>query len=132
MLGMEVGWTPAAAALSRAVLAAQEERFKRTGRMTIVAEDAIAIPPHFFYYYCVYNHGREFTVDVQDADAAVAGPRWVSAKGAFAWHALLPSDYTRLAVSAVRPAASRRGWAAGVYEEDGGAPPGARASTRRP
>jgi hypothetical protein len=119
LLGMEVGWTPAAEALAKGVLAAQEERFKRTGRVTIVGEDAIAIPPHFFYYYCLYNHGREFSVDVQDPDAAVAGPRWVSAKSAFAWHALLPSDYTRLAVRAVRPAASSRGWAAGVYEDGG-------------
>jgi ankyrin repeat protein len=119
LLGMEVGWDEDAERLARGVLAAQEERWRRTGRVTIVGEDALAVPPHHFYYYCVYNHGREFAVDVQDHSAVVKGPRWVSAKSAFAWHALLPSGYTRRAVEAVRPAGSRRGWAAGVFEEDG-------------
>lgn len=118
LLGMEVGWTPEVEKLSRGVLAAQEERWRRSGRVTIVGEDAIALPPHFFYYYCVYTQGREFAVDVQDPDAVVSGPRWVSTKNAFAWHALLPSDYTRLALRTLRPAMSRRGWSSGVHEKD--------------
>ncbi|HUG52919.1 MAG TPA: DUF3131 domain-containing protein, partial [Vicinamibacteria bacterium] len=119
LLGMEVGWDGEGERLARGVLAAQEERWRRSGRVTIVGEDALPLPPHYFYYYCVYSHGREFAVDVQDPGAVVEGPRWVSAKNAFAWHALLPSDYTRLAVRAVRAAGGRRGWAGGVYEEGG-------------
>jgi hypothetical protein len=119
LLGMEVGWSPESEALSKGLLAAQEERWRRSGRVTIVGEDAIALAPHFFYYYCAYTQGREFAVDVQDPDAVVKGPRWVSAKNAFAWHALLPSDYTRLALSVLRPAVSPRGWSSGVNEGDG-------------
>jgi ankyrin repeat protein len=120
MLGMEVGWTREAQALAQGLLAAQQERWRRSGRVTIVGEDAISLAPHNFFYYCAYTHGREFAVDVQDPDAVVKGPRWVSTKNAFAWHALLPSDYTRLAVATVRPAAGSRGWASGVYEDGGG------------
>jgi len=116
LYGLELGWPEEAQPLARALLAAQEERFKRTGLVTILGEDAIGIAPHFFYYYCAYTNAKEFAVDVQDPDAVVSGPRWVSAKSAFAWHALLPSAYTRRAVEAVRPAASARGWASGVFE----------------
>lgn len=116
LYGLELGWPAEARALARGLLAAQEERFKRTGQVTIVGEDAIGIAPHFFYYYCAYTNAKEFAVDVQDPAAAVAGPRWISAKSAFAWHALLPGDYTRRAVEAVGPAGSARGWASGVFE----------------
>jgi hypothetical protein len=48
----------------------------------------------------------------------------VSAKAAFAWHALLPGEYTQRAVETVAPAGSGAGgWASGVYE-------GTRTSTR--
>ena len=119
LYGLELGWPEDAKALARGLLAAQEERWKRTGQVTMVAEDAIGIAPHFFFYYCAYTNAKEFAVDVQDPDAVVAGPRWISSKAAFAWHALLPSDYTRRAVEAVRPAASPRGWASGVFEGGG-------------
>lgn len=116
LYGLELGWPRVARSLAQGLLAAQEQRFKRTGQVTIVGEDAIGIAPHFFYYYCAYTNAKEFAVDVQDPAAVVAGPRWISAKSAFAWHALLPSEYTRRAVQAVRPAASARGWASGVFE----------------
>ncbi len=46
-------------------------------------------------------------------------PRWVSAKGAFAWHALMPGEYTAKVLSAVLAARTPGGWASGVYEADG-------------
>jgi hypothetical protein len=64
----------------------------------------------------VLSNARQFSVDVQDLNAVVNEPRWVSTKAAFAWHALYPSDYTRQAVAAVRPAQTPGGWASGVYE----------------
>jgi type II secretory pathway component PulK len=43
----------------------------------------------------------------------------VSAKGAFAWRALFPTDYTARTLAAVLPARSAAGWASGVYESGG-------------
>jgi hypothetical protein len=117
--GLELGWAPREAPLARSVLAIQEERFKRTGIVTMVNEDALAEAPHYFYYYSVFSNNRLFGVDVQTPRAFVDGPRWISAKAAFGWHALAPSAYTRRAVEAVRAAAGPDGWASGVYERGG-------------
>lgn len=117
--GIELGWEPREAALARAVLAAQQERFRRTGIVTMVGEDALAEAPHYFYYYGVFANNREFGIDVQAPNTFVDGPRWISTKAAFGWHALAPSAYTRRAVQAVRPAAGAGGWSSGVYERGG-------------
>jgi hypothetical protein len=117
--GLELGWEPREAPLARAVLAVQEERFKRTGIVTMVAEDALNEAPHYFYYYSVFTHNKPFGVDVQMPGAFVEGPRWVSTKAAFGWHALAPSAYTRQVVQAVAAAAGPNGWASGIYERGG-------------
>lgn len=119
LMGLELGWTPGVERLATQLLAAQEERYRRTGRVTIVSEDAISRPPYFFYYYCAYADDKEFSPDVQDLRAVVDGPRWVSTKAAFAWHALRPNDYTRRAVEAVGAARGAAGWGSGVYEVSG-------------
>jgi hypothetical protein len=83
----------------------------------MVSEDAMPDPPYYFYYYNVYRQGRPFGVDGPPNLPAVARPRWISTKAAFAWHALLPSPYTLLVLQAVQPSAiPGRGWGAGVYE----------------
>jgi uncharacterized protein DUF3131 len=56
---------------------------------------------------------------VQDRRATVDGPRWVSVKSAFAWHALIPSAYTGRALAALAPARGSGGWDSGVYEDSG-------------
>ena len=117
LAGLEFGWSLDMRRLATAVLAAQQERAKRTGLITIVSEDAMREAPHFFYYYCVLANDREFSVDVQTPGAIVNGPRWISTKAAFGWHALLPSAYTSSAVGAVEPSRSTGGWASGVYEQ---------------
>lgn len=117
--GIELGWGPREAALARAVLAAQQERFRRTGIVTMAGEDALAEAPHFFFYYGVFANNREFGIDVQAPNTFVDGPRWISTKAAYGWHALVPSAYTRRAIQAVRPAAGANGWASGVYERGG-------------
>jgi hypothetical protein len=117
--GLELGWEPREAPLARAVLAAQEERFRRTGIVTMVGEDALADPPYYFYYYAVFTNNRAFALDVQTPGAVVDGPRWISAKSAFGWHALVPSAYTLRAIDAVRAAAGPNGWSSGVYERGG-------------
>ena len=117
--GLELGWEPREAALARALLAAQEERFKRTGIVTMAGEDAMSEAPHYFFYYGVFANNRAFGIDVQAPGTFVDGPRWISTKAAFGWHALTPSAYTRRAIAAVRPAAGPAGWASGVYERGG-------------
>jgi hypothetical protein len=103
--------------LASGVLAAQEARWRRTGQVTVVSEDAIPLPPYYFYYYTVLHGGRPWVVDAQAPMAGVRAPRWISTKATFAWHAILPGDYTRTALQTV--ASAHRGqadWAAGVYE----------------
>ena len=119
LMGLEIGWDAPMEQFARNLLAVQQARYRRTGRVTIVAEDAIGVPPHFFYYYSAYTHRTAFGVDVQRPGAYVDGPRWVSAKAAFAWHALLPRPYTRLAIDAVAPARTAAGWESGVFEGTG-------------
>lgn len=118
MMGLETGWfTDDLRQQSVRVLAAQEERFKGTGVITLVSEDALPDPPYFFYYYSLYKDGDSFVVDGPGPKSRVDGPRWVSAKAAFGWHALLPSPYTTAALKAVQPAAiPGTGWGSGVYE----------------
>lgn len=124
MAGLEVGWDAEMRSLSERVLQVQQERFKRTGQMTMVSEDHVPVAPWYFFYYSINHHGQQFVVNVQGSDVDLREPRWISAKAAFAWHALLPDAYTRSAVSAVAPARSaERGWSSGVYE-DGRGPTG--------
>lgn len=119
LLGLEVGWTPEIRKQAEAVLAAQEARYKQTGQITIVSEDAIAAPPHYFYYYLVYGEDGPFVIEVQRPDVKVDGPRTVSTKAAFAWYALLPNEYTRKALEHVQVGKKERGWSSGVFEGTG-------------
>jgi len=118
MSGLETGWfAPAMRDQAVHILAAQEARYKSTQIVTMVTEDAMPDKPYYFYYYSIYHRGRPFVVEGPAENAEVESPRWVSSKAAFAWNALLPSDYTRLAVKTVQPAATPgRGWGSGVYE----------------
>jgi hypothetical protein len=118
MYGLEAGWTPEIRDLAWRVLAAQEARWRQTGSVTIVNEDALNGPPYFLYY-SVYADGKEFPVAPPEGAAPGPTPRTVSTKGAFGWHALLPSAYTWLAVQKVAGARTSRGWGAGVFEESG-------------
>jgi hypothetical protein len=118
MYGLEAGWTPEMRDLAWRVLAVQEARWRQTGSVTIVNEDALNGPP-FFLYYSVYADGKEFPVAPPEGAAPGPTPRTVSTKGAFGWHALLPSAYTWLAVQKVAGARTSRGWGAGVFEESG-------------
>jgi hypothetical protein len=118
MMGLELGWTPEIRTLAANVLLAQETRWKQTGTVTIVNEDALTGPPYFLYY-SVYAARRPFVVQPPAGAPRGPTPRTVSVKAAHAWHALLPSDYTRLAVDRVQGARSAAGWGAGVFEENG-------------
>jgi hypothetical protein len=118
LYGLEVGLSGAYRDLAANVLKAQQARFDSTGRMTIVSEDASTIAPHYFYYYCVYCSGKPFSIDVSTPGKTLDGPRWVSTKAAFGWHAIMPNDYTKKAVEFVSAANDpKKGWASGVSED---------------
>jgi hypothetical protein len=118
MMGLEMGWrSPHWRTLSLAMLAAQEARSRETGNVTMVSEDAVNVPPWFFYYYLLHRDGRSFIVTSPQGHVSPNFPRWVSTKAAFGYHALTPSEYTWRALEAVQPSgASGAGWTAGVYE----------------
>lgn len=120
MMGLEMGWDAATRELAENVLGVQEERYRRTGQITMVSEDAVAVPPYYFYYYCIYCNGQPFVVDVAEPGKHLDEPRWVSTKATFGWHTLWPSDYTRRAMRAIEPAHNaERGWSSGVFEGTG-------------
>jgi Protein of unknown function (DUF3131) len=118
MMGLELGWTGEIRELAWRVLAAQEARWRQTGTVTMVNEDALSGPPYFLYY-SVWADGREFRVEPPAGAPDGPTPRTVSTKAAFGWHALLPSEYTWMAVQRVEGARTSRGWGAGVFESDG-------------
>ena len=117
LYGVELGMPPDVAELARNVLAAQEQRYKSAGQITMVSEDAMSVPPDYFYYYCVLCARKPFVVENASTSKEVPGPKWVSTKAAFGWHALMPSDYTKAAIDYVAPARdANHGWASGVME----------------
>ncbi|MDQ6872463.1 MAG: DUF3131 domain-containing protein [Gemmatimonadota bacterium] len=118
MMGLETGfWAPALNDQAQAVLKAQQARYDQQGIITIATEDAMPDAPYYFYYYSVYHSGKTFVVEGPGYGTVVSNPRWVSSKAAFAWRALIPTDYTLKAFNAVQAAAiPGDGWGAGVYE----------------
>lgn len=117
LMGIESGWTPRERELAERILGVQEARYKATDTLTLVSEDAISIAPDYFFYYTILSRHGPWTIDVQRPGARVTGPRWVSTKAAFAWHALLPGDYTRMVLDTVLKKAQVGGvWGSGVFE----------------
>lgn len=118
MLGMETGfYHPDLRKQAERVLQAQEARYTQRGILTMVSEDALPDPPHYFYYYSVYHNGRTFVVEGPEDGTYVDQPRWVSSKAAFGYRALMPTPYTLRVLEAVQPAGvPGSGWGAGVYE----------------
>jgi hypothetical protein len=120
LLGMEAGLMPAEQEVARRLVAVQAARYKQGDTLTMASEDAIDIAPDYapdyFFYYAILSRRGPFMIEVQ-RQARVNGPRWVSTKAAFAWHALMPNDYTRLVVDHVRARALVNGeWGSGVLE----------------
>ncbi|MGQ0815326.1 MAG: DUF3131 domain-containing protein [Gemmatimonadota bacterium] len=119
LMGLEIGFTRGMGELARGVLAAQESRYQKTGKITMVSEDAVGIPPYYFYYYCVLCNGRTFVVDVAEPGKNLDEPRWVSTKASFGYHALLGTSYTKRALERTMAAKTSRGWSSGVFERNG-------------
>ena len=116
LMGLETGWDDSTAVIAERLLAIQKARYDQTGQVTMVSEDAVEVPPHYFYYYCIYCNGEPFVVDIHTPGNTLDEPRWVSTKATMGWHALLPSEYTELALETIYPARTPRGWQSGVFE----------------
>lgn len=117
LTGLELGWNAQSYRLALSVLAAQRERYARTGQVTVVSEDASSDAPHYFYYYCALFEDEAFGVTAQGQGLLPDGPRTISTKAAFAWYALSPNTYTREALELVTGAlAHADGWPAGLRE----------------
>jgi hypothetical protein len=120
LYGIELGLSGDMRDLASNVLKVQEARFTTTGKVTMATEDAVSVPPDYFYYYCVYCNRKPFVIDLSVPGRERDKPRWVSTKAAFGWHALMPNDYTKKAIEFVMPAKDpKRGWASGVMEDNG-------------
>jgi hypothetical protein len=117
LAGLEFGWSPEMRELALNVLAAQEARYKQTGQLTMVSEDALNVKPHYFYYYCVYCNGKSFVVDVAEPGKSLDGPRWISTKAAFGWHTLVGNDYTRAVLQEIGKAKVNSAWSSGIFEK---------------
>lgn len=116
--GLEFGWDRVSREFAWRVYRAQEERFRRTGRLTAVTEDHIDQAPYFIYN-TVYANGKAWNAMTEKGDDA-SRLRTLSVKAAFGWHALYRSDYTSQLVGAVAKLFDpQRGWYAGLYEESG-------------
>ncbi len=117
MLGLEPGYRSAELRREAGqVLAVQAARYQRTRLVTAASEDALPVPPYYFYYYSIYHRGKPFVVEGVGDNAVVDRPRWVSTKAAFGWNAVLPNAYTQLLLRTVQPAGTPNGWGSGVYE----------------
>jgi hypothetical protein len=120
LMALELGLPTDMRDVAAKMLQAQEARYKSTGQITIVTEDAIGVPPEYFYYYCVLCSGQPFVIDLSSPGKVTDHPRWVSTKAAYGWDAIMPSDYTKKAVAAVQPARDAKlGWGSGIYEGTG-------------
>lgn len=119
LTGLELGWSPGMRLLAQSVLRVQAARHRETGQVTIASEDASLVPPHHFYYFCIRADGEAFQVYAAGHARTPDGPRIVSAKATWAWYALLPGEYTALALGHVADAWSDPALIAGVEERTG-------------
>lgn len=117
LLGLESGWASHERMAAYAVLGAQEGRYRRTGTLTMVSEDAINRAPDYFFYYTVLSSQGPWSIEVQRPNVRVSEPRWLSAKAAFGWHALVGSRYTRTVLDTIAERALVNGvWGSGIFE----------------
>ena len=116
--GIEFGLSDALKQSAQQILAAQENRYKRTGELTAVSEDNINQPPHFLYS-TIYANGTPWAV-ITDKNKPHADLRTLSTKAAFGWHYLFPEDdYAQDLYEAANSlqSPSKGGFYAGLYEE---------------
>ncbi len=116
--GIEQGFGAEEATIARAVLLAQERRFRATARLTAVGEDALDRPPGFAYS-AVLNGGVAWTAFWPDGTPAPQDLTF-STKAAVGWAALFGGDYgARLVAAAASLVVPGAGVYAGRYDATG-------------
>jgi hypothetical protein len=115
--GIELGMPEWADSLSSRLLDVQEARYHGTGLLTLLSEDAVTVPPDFFYYSCVHDGTDSFVVLTPEYERAPEAPKTVSTKAAFGWYALRPTLYTSMALHKIMESAVLDDqWVAAVTE----------------
>lgn len=118
--GIEFGLSNALKQEAKQLLTAQENRFKRTGKLTAVSEDNIDQPPHFLYN-TAYANGTDWAV-ITDQNEAFPELRTLSTKAAFGWRYLFPEDdYAQKVFDIAKTLQDPdgKGFYAGQYETNG-------------
>ncbi len=116
--GLEFGFDARSWRFASAIYSAQEARFDRTGQLTAVSESHLNQPP-YFAYSSVWGGGADWAV-LSFQGERLDSRRTINTKAAFGWHALFDTEYTAELVEAVSVLADpERGWAEGIYEQDG-------------
>ncbi|MFK8183362.1 MAG: DUF3131 domain-containing protein [Phormidesmis sp.] len=118
--GIEFGLPDTLKQEAKRLLSAQENRFKRTGKLTAVSEDNIDQAPHFLYN-TAYANGTDWAV-ITDQNEAFPELRTLSTKAAFGWRYLFPDDaYAQQVFDVAKTLQDPdgKGFYAGQYETNG-------------
>lgn len=116
--GLEFGWDRYSESLSYGVYRAQEERYKRTGRLTAVTEDHIDQAP-YFVYNTVFADGKSWSAITEKGKDA-SEFRTLSTKASLGWYALYDTAYTEKLFKRVQNNyLEGKGFYAGIYEQSG-------------
>ncbi len=96
---------------------AQKTRFKQTGTLTCLSEDALDTAPGFAFHGILAGQTPFASRSRNGAD--ISHLRCLSTKAAFAWWALLPTPYSQKLLDAVSELGTPTGWQTGIYEASG-------------
>lgn len=117
LAGLEFGWEGGTKDRGERVIAAQQQRYVRTGILTAVSENHVDGAP-FFLYSTVHGNGYDWAV-LDPNGKRFDQKRTFSTKAAFAWDALLSSNYTGRLTAEASKYASGGGWLEGFHEVSG-------------
>lgn len=116
--GLEFGFDARSHRFATAMYQAQENRFLTQGIMTAVSETHVKGAP-YFVYSTVWGGGAAWAVMSFPGDR-FDSRRTLATKVAFAWNALVGTEYTKKLLETVGPLADpERGFPEGLYEIDG-------------
>ncbi|NOX75002.1 MAG: DUF3131 domain-containing protein [Alphaproteobacteria bacterium] len=114
---MEFGWRQDMLELAVTLYLAQKARFKDTGTLTCLSEDALDTAPGFAFHAILAGQTPFASRACDGAD--ISHLRCLSTKAAFAWWALLPTPYSQKLLDAISDLGTPTGWQTGIYEASG-------------
>jgi uncharacterized protein DUF3131 len=114
---LEFGWRQDMLELAVTLYLAQKARFKDSGTLTCLNEDALDTEP-WFALHGVLAGQTPFASRASDG-TDLSHLRCLSTKAGFAWGALLPTAYSQKLLDAISDLGTPTGWQAGIYETSG-------------